>query len=201
MPQEQEKTRPQLFRCMERSSFTVKDFTLHTVHVNFFSPSKWRRRKCFFAWYLVAKTRGQAGQEVGVFHFWSTATPLLSMVRSRCVAMWNMRLVSRLKVFSQTWQVNALSTRGVMSFVTSESWTTLAEFGAGSRSAAGAGAGATASVAFDASAVGAPEDGPSTNSAPGEMPRRACSTARSAAALSEARSAAARAQAGAGAIS
>mmetsp|Transcript_20050 Transcript_20050/g.54002 ORF Transcript_20050/g.54002 Transcript_20050/m.54002 type:complete len:277 (-) Transcript_20050:114-944(-) len=102
-PHEQANVRPHVFMCVVRSSLTAKALILQRVQAKRRSPSKCRRRKCFFAWYLVAKTLGHAEHCTGAFqHCWSAPC-------WRCVAMWNMRLVSRLKVLRQTSHTNERS--------------------------------------------------------------------------------------------
>mmetsp|Transcript_29744 Transcript_29744/g.88639 ORF Transcript_29744/g.88639 Transcript_29744/m.88639 type:complete len:270 (-) Transcript_29744:94-903(-) len=100
---------PHDFMCMVRSSLTTKRFLLHLRHANGFSPWKWRRRKCFFAWYFVANSLPQSWHLTGCEG--ADADPLSSRWgwRGRWVVMWNMRFISRLKTLRQTVQVKACS--------------------------------------------------------------------------------------------
>mmetsp|Transcript_12027 Transcript_12027/g.30275 ORF Transcript_12027/g.30275 Transcript_12027/m.30275 type:complete len:244 (-) Transcript_12027:254-985(-) len=64
-PQLQTNMRMHALKCIVRSSRTANDFLLQREQKKRFSPIKWRRKKCFFAWYLVAKTRGQTWHFTG----------------------------------------------------------------------------------------------------------------------------------------
>ncbi len=95
------------FMCMVRSSFTTKRFLLHLVHANGFSPWKWRRRKCFFAWYFVANSLPQSWHLTGCVDVESVGST--SGWRGRCVVMWKMRFISRLNTFRHTVHVKSCS--------------------------------------------------------------------------------------------
>ena len=100
MPHLQMYTLPHDFMCIVRSSLTTKRFLLHLVHANGLSPWKWRRRKCFFAWYLVANSLPQSWHLTGAAEAESVVST--SGWRGRWVVMWKMRFISRLKTLRQT---------------------------------------------------------------------------------------------------